>query len=107
MSNKISTSFWHEEINIRGAKTTAWELLRETTVNFLWGFVANSMVVFMAKDIDAAVLINFILYYVLISYIVNRAKYETRLGKFIVLPVSAALGAFTGYKSAQWITLLL
>ena len=107
MSNKMPTSFWHEEINIRGAKTTAWELLRETTVNFLWGFVANSMVVFMAKDIDAAVLINFILYYVLISYIVNRAKYETRLGKFIVLPVSAALGAFTGYKSAQWITLLL
>lgn len=107
MSNKISQRFWHEEINIRGAKTTAWELLRETTVNFLWGFVANSMVVFMAKDIDAAVLINFILYYVLISYIVNRAKYETRLGKFIVLPVSAALGAFTGYKSAQWITLLL
>ena len=106
MSN-IPQSFWHEEINIRGAKTTAWELLRETTVNFLWGFVANSMVVFMAKDIDAAVLINFILYYVLISYIVNRAKYETRLGKFIVLPVSAALGAFTGYKSAQWITLLL
>lgn len=103
----MPTSFWHEEINIRGAKTTAWELLRETTVNFLWGFVANSMVVFMAKDIDAAVLINFILYYVLISYIVNRAKYETRLGKFIVLPVSAALGAFTGYKSAQWITLLL
>ena len=106
MSN-IPQSFWHEEINIRGAKTTAWELLRETTVNFLWGFVANSMVVFMAKDIDAAVLINFILYYILISYIVNRAKYETRLGKFIVLPVSAALGAFTGYKSAQWITLLL
>lgn len=103
----MPTSFWHEEINIRGAKTTAWELLRETTVNFLWGFVANSMVVFMAKDIDAAVLINFILYYILISYIVNRAKYETRLGKFIVLPVSAALGAFTGYKSAQWITLLL
>lgn len=107
MMSKTPTSFWHEEINIRGAKTTAWELLRETTINFLWGFMGNSIVVFMAKGIDSAVLINFILYYTLISYIVNRAKYETRLGKFIVLPVSAAFGAFTGYKMAQLISMLL
>ena len=47
------------------------------------------------------VLINYIVYYILISYIVNRKKYETMLGKFIVLPGSAAIGAFTGYKLAQ------
>ena len=28
-------------------------------------------------------------------------KYDTILGKFIVLPGSAAAGAFTGYKLAQ------
>jgi hypothetical protein len=44
------------------------------------------------------------LYYVLISYIVNRKKYDTILGKFIVLPGSAAGGAFAGYKLAQIIT---
>jgi hypothetical protein len=32
---------------------------------------------------------------------VNRKKYDTILGKFIVLPGSAAVGAFTGYKLAQ------
>jgi hypothetical protein len=58
----------------------------------------------MSKEIDLAVLINFFLYYILISIIVNRAKYESNLGKFVVLPGSAALGAFTGYKVAQIIS---
>jgi hypothetical protein len=43
----------------------------------------------------------------LISYIVNRQKYETMLGKFVVLPGSAAAGAFTGYKLAQIIAELV
>jgi hypothetical protein len=98
---------WTRQINIYGAKTSVSELVRETLINFCWGFVGNSIVVFMAKEIDVAVLINFFLYYLLISYVVNRAKYTTRLGKFIILPVSAALGAFTGYKVAQLISLYL
>jgi hypothetical protein len=53
------------------------------------------------------VLINYIVYYVLISYIVNRKKYETMLGKFVVLPGSAAAGAFTGYKLAQIIAQMI
>ena len=100
MRNNIFT----REIDIIGAKTSIKELLTETMVNFSWGFFGNSIVVFMAKEIDIAVLINFFLYYILISIIVNRAKYTTRLGKFIVLPGSAALGAFTGYKVAQLIS---
>jgi hypothetical protein len=52
-------------------------------------------------------MINFILYYLLISYIVNREKYKTKLGKFIILPGSAAIGAFTGYKLAQYISLFI
>ena len=67
----------------------------------MWGFLGNSIVVFAAKELDFLVLINYIIYYILISYIVNRKKYETMLGKFIVLPGSAAIGAFTGYKLAQ------
>jgi hypothetical protein len=51
-----------------------------------------------------AVLLNFLVYYILISVIVNRAKYETKLGRLVVLPGSAALGAFTGYKVAQLIS---
>ena len=73
----------------------------------MWGFLGNSIVVFAAKELDFMVLINYIVYYVLISYIVNRKKYETMLGKFVVLPGSAAAGAFTGYKLAQIIAQLV
>ena len=83
------------------AITTPNELIRETLINFTWGLLGNSVVVFVSKEIDFMVLINYIVYYILISYIVNRKKYETMLGKFIVLPGSAAIGAFTGYKLAQ------
>lgn len=97
----------NEKINIYGAITTGKELIRETLINFMWGFMGNSIVVFMAKEIDIMVFLNFIFYYMLISYIVNRDKYQTRLGKFIILPGSAALGAYTGYKIAQYVSFLL
>ena len=89
------------EISVLDAITTPNELIRETLINFIWGFLGNSVVVFVAKELDFMVLINYIVYYILISYIVNRKKYDTILGKFIVLPGSAAAGAFTGYKLAQ------
>ena len=95
------------EISVLDALTTPGELLRETFINFTWGFLGNSIVVFVAKELDFLVLINYIVYYILISHIVNRKKYDTILGKFIVLPGSAAAGAFTGYKLAQIITQML
>ena len=103
----MKNNFFTKEINVADAKTSIWELIRETLINFSWGFFGNSIVVFMAKEIDLAVIINFFLYYMLISYIVNRAKYESIFGKFVVLPGSAALGAFTGYKVAQLISTIL
>ena len=96
-----------KEINILDAITTPGELIRETLINFMWGFLGNSIVVFVTRELDFLVLINYIAYYILISYIVNRKKYETMLGKFIVLPGSAAIGAFTGYKLAQAITSII
>jgi hypothetical protein len=94
----------NKEINVLDAITTPNELLRETLINFVWGFLGNSIVVFVSKELDLLVLLNYIVYYILISYIVNRKKYETMLGKFIVLPGSAAAGAYTGYKLAQMLT---
>ncbi len=101
--SKNKTGF-DKEINVWDALTTPNELLRETLINFMWGFLGNSIVVFAAKELDFLVLINYVVYYILISYIVNRKKYETMLGKFIILPGSAAAGAFTGYKLAQMIS---
>jgi hypothetical protein len=104
MKGKKFKSALNTKLNIMGAITTPAELIRETLINFFWGFTGNSIVLFISKEMDIAILINFIVYYLLISYIVNRAKYETRFGKFIILPGSAAIGAFTGYKVAQWIS---
>ena len=104
MNNSKKKSSLNKEINILDAITTPNELIRETLINFTWGFLGNSIVVFVAKELDFLVLINYIVYYILISYIVNRNKYETILGKFIILPGSAAAGAFTGYKLAQIIS---
>jgi len=100
-------NFFTKEIDIAGAKTSVIELTRETLINYFWGFMGNSIVIFMSRGIDAAVFLNFILYYMLISYIVNKEKYKTRLGKFIVMPLSASLGAFSGYKFAQFISTLI
>jgi hypothetical protein len=103
MKNKIL----NKEIKVLDAITTPGELIVESVINFFWGFFGNSIVLFMTKEIDLAVFINFLLYYGMISYIINRGKYETYLGRMVVLPGSAAAGAFAGYKTAQWISLFL
>ena len=41
----------NEEINIYGAVTTAKELIIETFINFMWGFMGNSIVVFNPENI--------------------------------------------------------
>jgi hypothetical protein len=103
----MKKNIFTKEIKVADAKTSVNELTRETLINFCWGFFGNSIVVFMAKEIDMAVLINFFLYSMLISNIVHRNKYESNFGKFVVLPGSAALGAYTGYKVAQIISAFL
>lgn len=96
-----------KRITVLDAETSLGELLREFFINYFYGFAGNSITVFVAKEVDAAVFINFIIFYLFLSFIVNRTKYETYLGKFIVLPGAAALGAFSGYKFALWIITLI
>jgi hypothetical protein len=72
-----------------------WEGVRD---NFIFGFLAAILVVFIATKTDIAVLIGYIVYYFFLCRIVNRPKYVTDLGKMIVFPIPSALGAFTGYK---------
>ena len=72
-----------------------WEGVRD---NFIFGFLAAILVVFIATKTDIAVLIGYIVYYFFLGRIVNRPKYVTYLGKMIVFPIPSALGAFTGYK---------
>jgi len=72
-----------------------WEGVRD---NFIFGFLAAILVVFIATKTDIAVLIGYVIYYFFLGRIVNRPKYVTDLGKMIVFPIPSALGAFTGYK---------
>ena len=66
--------------------------------NFIFGFLAAILVVFIATKTDIAVLVGYIIYYFFLGRIVNRPKYVTDLGKMIVFPIPSALGAFSGYK---------
>lgn len=94
-------------ISLRDGTTTPLELIRETAINFSWGFAGNSITLFIAKEMDFAVFFNFIAYYLILSYIINRAAYQTQLGKLFILPGSAAIGAYAGYKCAQYISSLV
>jgi hypothetical protein len=66
--------------------------------NFIYGFLAAVILVAVNLGIDIAVLVSYMVYYFFVGKILNRPKYVTDLGKFIVFPVPTALGAFVGYK---------
>lgn len=68
--------------------------------NFIYGLLGSILVVFIAVKVDILVLIGYMTYYFYVGKVINRPKYVTSLGKFIIFPVPTALGAFTGYKLA-------
>lgn len=79
--------------------------IREAVIeNFIYGFIGSVIIVFISLQIDVAVLLSYLAYYFFVGRVINRPKYVTSLGKFIVFPASAALGAFLGYKLAQMIS---
>ena len=88
-------------------ETPRSEVFEAVLENFLYGLLGAILVVFIAEGIDIAVLVAYMVYYFYVGKVVNRPKYVTSLGKFIVFPVPAALGAFTGYKLAQWLSVVL
>jgi hypothetical protein len=69
-------------------------------MNFIYGFLQGTMISFIALRIDIVVLLSYLCFYFFLGKIVNRPKYVTDLGKFIVFPVPTAIGAFIGYKLA-------
>ena len=66
--------------------------------NFIYGMLGALVVVAITLRLDLAVLVAYLTYYFFLGRIVNRPKYVTSLGKFIVFPIPTALGAFIGYK---------
>ena len=68
--------------------------------NFIYGVLGALVVVTITARIDIAVLLAYLCYYFFLGKVVNRPKYVTDLGKFIVFPIPTAIGAFIGYKIA-------
>lgn len=81
-----------------------WEGVRD---NFIWGFLASIIIVFVSMKSDVAVLVSYVAYYTFLSRIINRPKYITDLGKLVVFPYPSAIGAFAGYKLSSYILTLI
>ena len=75
--------------------------------NFLYGFLGAVVIVAVSLRIDMAVIISYMVFYFFLGKIVNRPKYVTDLGKFIVFPVPTALGAYVGYKVSPYLITLI
>jgi len=75
--------------------------------NFIYGWLGAMVVVAITIKIDVAVLLAYMLYYFFVGKVINRPKYVTSLGKFIVFPVPTAVGAFIGYKIAPFLITLI
>lgn len=81
-------------------EATPGEIRQAVLENSVYGFLGSILVVFIAERMDIAVLIGYMTYYFFVGKVINRPKYVTSLGKFIIFPVPTALGAFIGYKLA-------
>ena len=87
--------------------TSGKELTMAAIDNFIFGLLGAALVVFIAERVDILVLSGYMIYYFFLGRVVNRPKYVTSLGKFILFPVPTAVGAFIGYKLAYYLTLMI
>ena len=97
----------NKQLQIYDAETSLKELVFEFIINFIYGFAANIMVPFIILKSDIGILLSFGLYYYMLSYILNRDKYESKLGRYILMPVPCILGAFTAIKIGYIIAKLI
>ena len=89
-----------QELKIADLKEVRYAIFE----NFFFGLSGAMIVPFIAMRMDIAVLIGYMIHYFYISKVINRPKYTTSLAKFILFPIPTALGAFTGYKIAYFVS---
>lgn len=88
-------------------ETSSKELKQAMLENYIYGFLGSILIVFIVAKVDVLVILGYMTYYFFVGKVINRPKYVTSLGKFIMFPVPAALGAFTGYKLAYLLSAFL
>ena len=84
--------------------TSKKEIAKGVAENFTYGFLGSTLIVFISSGIDIAVMFSYMVYYFFLGRVVNRPKYVTSIGKFIVFPIPTSIGAFIGYKLANFIS---
>ena len=89
----------NKQIKVYDAETSFKEISFEFLVNFLYAYIANVTTPFIVQRYDLGVLFGFFIYYYFLSYILNRDKYESKFGRYVLLPVPCILGAFLSYKT--------
>tara|TARA_R110000772_G_scaffold205378_1_gene315660 strand:- start:157 stop:462 length:306 start_codon:yes stop_codon:yes gene_type:complete len=75
--------------------------------NFVYGLLGALVIVTITARMDIAVLLAYLAYYFFLGKVVNRPKYVTSLGNFIVFPIPTSIGAFVGYKVAPMLIEIL
>ena len=88
-------------------EASGYEIRAAVFENALYGFLGSIIVVFITTRIDIAVLLGYLCYYFFLSKVVNRPKYVTSLGKFILFPIPTSIGAFIGYKLAGYLSMYI
>lgn len=64
--------------------------------NYLYGLIHASLIVFVASGSTPLTALGYLIFFLYLSKTLNRPKYVTSLGKFIVFPFPAAAGAVSG-----------
>ena len=88
-------------------EATKEEVLIDSLQNFVYAFVSATIIVFITLRNDYSVFVGYFVYYSVMSIILNKSKYTTTLGKNIIFPLTATLGAFLGYKIAPYLSQIL
>ena len=88
-------------------EASSYEIRMAIFENAVYGFLGSIIVVFIANRIDIAVLLGYLCYYFFVGKVINRPKYVTSLGKFILFPIPTAIGAFIGYKLAGYLSMYI
>lgn len=88
-----------KKIKVYDAETTYKEIVFESIINFLYAYVANVTTPFIVRKYDWGVFFGFLFYFYFLSYIINRDKYNTKFGRYVLMPLPCVLGAFVAYKT--------
>jgi hypothetical protein len=96
-----------KQIKVYDAQTTLKEMIVEFIINFVYGFCANIPVVFIIAKNDIGILLSLGVYYYMLSLILNRSKYTTKLGKFMIVPIAAMFGGYFSIKLGFYISIFM